>query len=136
VLDELQQASDSFAALMAQDMAAYQAYADARKGSADEQQQAVAQAIAVPIRIIELAGSIAARLDEIKSFMNPHLFSDLQAAAVLVSAAADAAATSARVNLSSVADLSQADQLADEIDRFLTQLASHRDAVMRHNPSS
>ena len=121
---------------MAQDMAAYQAYADARKGSADEQQQAVAQAIAVPIRIIELAGSIAARLDEIKSFMNPHLFSDLQAAAVLVSAAADAAATSARVNLSSVADLSQADQLADEIDRFLTQLASHRDAVMRHNPSS
>jgi len=130
--DELAGAGRQFEQLMAEDMAAYEQYAAARKADDERKQQALLRAVAVPMEIIVLAGAIAARLDEVKALINPHLLPDLQAAAVLASAAARAASTSARVNLAELANRREADRLENQLDLLLGRLARHRNAVVHY----
>lgn len=130
LLDEFQQARDTFGQLMSDDMAAYEQFAAARTLSKDEQQQAVLKAIAIPMETIVQAVALAARLDEMKTFTNPHLLSDLQAAAVLAAAAAKAAATSLQSNLAGVADQHEAERLGDRLDQLLARLDKHHKNVM------
>ena len=134
LLDEFQQARDTFGQLMSDDMAAYEQLAAARARGDDERQQALLKAIAVPMEIIVQAVALAARLNEMKTFTNPHLMSDLQAAAVLASAAARAAATSLESNLAGLADRHEAERLGDQLDQLLARLDRHHNTVMNYLP--
>ncbi len=132
LMEELASTGEQFGHLMTEDMAAYEQYAAARKGSEDEKQQALLRAIAVPMEIIVLAGAVAARLDEIKTIVNLYLLPDLQAAAVIASASARAASTSARVNIAQLANRREAERLENQLDLLLGRLARHRDAVVHY----
>ena len=132
LMEELAGAGEQFGHLMTEDMAAYEQYAAARKGSDDQKQHALLRAIAVPMEIIVLAGAVAARLDEVKTIVNPHLLPDLQAAAVLASCAARAASTSARGNLTQLANRREAERLENQLDLLLGRLARHRNAVVHY----
>lgn len=132
LMEELASTGEQFGHLMTEDMAAYEQYAVARKGSEDEKQQALLRAIAVPMEIIVLAGAVAARLDEIKTIVTPYLLPDLQAAAVIASASARAASTSARVNIAQLANRREAERLENQLDLLLGRLARHRDAVVHY----
>jgi len=134
LLDEFQEARDTFAQLMAEDMAAYEQFAAARTQSNDERQKAVLKAIATPMEIIVQAVALAARLDEIKTFTNPHLLSDLKAAAVLASAAARAAATSLQSNLAALTNRHEAERLENRLDQLLVRLDRHHNTVMSYLP--
>lgn len=134
LLDEFQEACDQFGQLMSDDMVAYEQYAASRKLSEDEKQQAVQQAIAVPMETIVQAVAITARLDEMKSFTNPYLFSDLQAASILAAAAAKAASMSLESNLSALCDRNEAQRLGDQLDQLLTRLEKHHNTVMDYVP--
>jgi len=129
---ELEQAGGQFGQLMAEDIAAYQEYAAARKASDQQKQQALLRAVSVPMEIVVLAGAIVARLDEVKALVNPFLLSDLRAAAVLVSAAARAASTSARVNIAALANRREAERLDNQLDLLLGRLARHRNTVFHY----
>src|SRR5512133_2146661 len=84
MLEELRRASGMFGQLIDEDIAAYERYAAARK-SADpkEQEQSLITAVLVPMEIATVAAVVAGRLDEIKGFINPLLYSDVQVAAIL-----------------------------------------------------
>ncbi|HSW45014.1 MAG TPA: cyclodeaminase/cyclohydrolase family protein [Phycisphaerae bacterium] len=132
IMDEFLHAGGQFTQLMAEDMAAYEQFAATRKGSDDQKQQALLRAIAVPMEIIVLAGAFAGRLDEIKAVVNRHLLPDLQAAAILASAAARAASTSAGVNIAALANRREAERLENQLDLLLGRLARHRNAVVHY----
>ncbi len=133
---ELHDAMERFCQLVQEDMAAYEAFAATRKtGQPAEQQRAILQAITVPMEIIALAGAVAAWADEIKSFVNRHLLSDLQAAVELASAAARAASTSAQSNLAALDDKREAEHLQSRLDLLLTRISQHRDWVVHHQPA-
>jgi len=134
LLDEFQEACNKFGQLMSADMAAYEQYAAARSLSDDEKQKALQQAIAVPMETIVQAVAITARLDEMKSFTNPFLLSDLQAASLLAVAAAGAASMSIESNLSALTDRREAERLGDQLDQLLTRLDKHHHAVMDYLP--
>lgn len=129
---ELEQAGGQFGQLMAEDIAAYQEYAAARKASDQQKQQALLRAVSVPMEIVVLAGAVVARLDEVKALVNPSLLSDLRAAAVLISAAARAASTSARVNIAALANRREAERLDNQLDLLLGRLARHRNTVFHY----
>jgi len=132
-LAEFERASDGFLGLMQEDMAAYEEFSAARKsGDADRQKAAIERATAVPMELIALAGALGARLDEVKAFTNPQLFSDLQAAAILVAAAARAAAMSAVVNLQALPDRTAAEGLEGRLRLMLAELSRHCDAVIHY----
>lgn len=134
LLDEFQRACETFGKLMKDDMAAYEQFTAARTQGDDEKQQAVLKAIAVPMETIVQAVALAARLDEMKSFTNPYLLSDLQAAAVLAAAAGRAASTSLQSNLASLADRHEAERLGDQLDQLLARLDKHHNTVMDYFP--
>lgn len=132
-LAEFEQASDGLLRLMQEDMAAYTEFSAARKsGDADRQKAALDRATAVPMEMIALAGAVGARLDEVKAFTNPQLFSDLQAAAILVAAAARAAAMSVVVNLKTLPDRKAAEDLESRLNLMLAELSRHCDAVIHY----
>jgi formiminotetrahydrofolate cyclodeaminase len=134
LMEELSGANEQFGHLMTEDMAAYEQYAATRKGSDDEKQHALLRAIAVPMEIIVLAGAVASRLDEVKATVSSYLLPDLQAAAVIVSASARAASTSALVNIAQLANRREAERLENQLDLLLGRLARHRDAVVHYEP--
>ncbi|MBP7935788.1 MAG: cyclodeaminase/cyclohydrolase family protein [Phycisphaerae bacterium] len=132
-LAELHRSSGDFMRLMQEDMAAYEEYAAARKsGDPDRQRVALDRATAVPMEMITLADAVGANLDEVKACTNPQLFSDLQAAAILIAAAARAAATSAVVNLKMLPDRKEAERLDDRLSLMLARLSRHCDAVTHY----
>jgi methenyltetrahydrofolate cyclohydrolase len=132
-LAELQQASDGLMQLMREDMIAYEEYAAARKsGDAGRQRAALDRATAVPMELIALAGAVGVRLDEVKACTNPQLLSDLQAAAILTTAAARTAALSAMANLAALADRKEAERLENRLDIMLARLNRHCDAVVHY----
>lgn len=133
LLSEFQEASAAFGELIREDMVAYREFAASRK--ADDpavKERSLMRAITVPMEIVALAGAIAARTDEIKSFTNPYLLSDLRAAAILAAATADAAATSVRVNLPELADRREAERIENKLDLLLARAARHRDTVAHY----
>jgi formiminotetrahydrofolate cyclodeaminase len=136
LLDELRRAGDMFGELMAEDMAAYERYAAARKsGDAAEQARATATAVAVPMEIAAVAEAVVARLDAAKGFLNPALCSDVQVAAILAEATAASAVITARGNLGSLPDPAEARTLAGRLDSLLAQARAHRDAVVAYDPA-
>ena len=104
VLAQFKGVSQEFARLIGDDMRAYQAVIAARKLDPEARERASLQAIAVPMRIVELGATVAVRLAEIRAIVNPHLLGDLRAAAVLSYAAARAAGCTVRDNLPSLQD--------------------------------
>jgi len=133
---ELHDTMKSFCQLVQEDMAAYETFAATRRtGKPAEQQQAILRAIAVPMEIIVLAGAVAAWADEIKSFVNRYLLSDLQAAVELAMAAARAASTSARSNLAALDDQREAEHLQDKLGLLLARINQHRDLVVQYQPA-
>jgi len=136
LLDEFNRAGEMFGHLLREDMAAYERFASSRKlDDPEEQQRALATAVAVPMEIVVLAGAVAARLDEIKSFVNPHLFSDLQTAAILAYSAARAACTHVRANIDSLEDRKEAKRLENQLDMLVGRTGRHRNAVVHYQPT-
>lgn len=135
LLDEFARACDMFTQLMHEDMAAYERFSAARKSAdPEEQQRAIATAVAVPLEIVVLAGAVASRCNEIKAFVNPYLFSDLQVAAILAGAAAESAATNVRVNLAEMSDRKEAARLESQLATLVEHAVSHRNAVADYRP--
>lgn len=136
LLEEFQRASDMFLQLMREDMAAYEQYAATKKaGDADAVQRALAVAIAVPMEMVALADAMLARFDEMKTFVNPYLYSDLHAAALLAESCARSAGVNVRVNLKELGDSGEVKRLEAQLDGLLQRAASHRDAVAAHAPA-
>ena len=134
LLDELRRAGEMLGELIGEDMAAYERCAAAGKSAdAGERARATATAVAVPMEIAAVAGAVAARLDEAKAFINPALFSDVQAAAILADAAAVCAAVTARSNLPYLPDRDEASGLAEKLDSLLSRTRGHRDGVVGYN---
>jgi glutamate formiminotransferase/formiminotetrahydrofolate cyclodeaminase len=135
ILDELRRAGDMFVQLMSEDMAAYERMAAAGKSKdIEERTRAVATVVAVPMEIIALADAVAARLDQLKSLVNPNLLCDLQVAAILSYAAARSASTSALININSMSDRAEADRLDQQLELLVARTAHHRDAVVHYQP--
>jgi len=136
LLDEFKRAAGAFSQLMSEDMAAYERYAASRQSDdADERQRAVATAVAVPMEVLALAEAVAARLDEIKSFVNPYLFTDLRVAAILALAATRSAGLNVRVNLEDLADRKEAERLESQLDAMIDRVHQHHRAVTHHQPT-
>ncbi len=136
LLDELSRAGDMFGQLLREDMSAYERFAAARKtGDAAELQRALATAVAVPMEIVVLAGAVAGRLDEIKTFTNPFLLSDLQVAAILAYGSARSACTSVRINLRQMEDRKEAQRLENQLDLLVGRTGRHRNAVVHYQPA-
>jgi formiminotetrahydrofolate cyclodeaminase len=124
-----------FGMLMHEDMAAYERLTASRKSDdTEEQQRASATAVAVPMEIVVLAGAVAARLDEIKTHINPNLLGDLQTAAILAYAAARAASTNVRANVVQLNDRKEAKRLDNQLDMLLGRTGRHRNAVVHYQP--
>ena len=131
----LRRAEEAFGQLMSEDMAAYERLAASRKSDdTAEQQRATATAAAVPMEIVVLAGAVAARLDEIKSFVNPYLFSDLQVAAILAFACVRSAGVNVRINLDELADRSEAQRISEQLDQSIARTHEHRNSVVHYRP--
>lgn len=136
LLEELRRAGAMFGKLLSEDIAAYERYAEARKsGDPAEQARAMATATAVPLEIAALAAAVVERLDEVKSFANPVLYSDVQVAAILADATAEAAGLTARGNLPRLSDANEAQALSDRLDAVLSKSAAHRRSIVSYQPS-
>lgn len=136
MLAELHRAGEMFGQLIGEDIAAYERYAAARQsGDQQEQDRALATATAVPMEIVVVAAAVAARLNEIKTFINPVLFSDVQVGAILAHAAAESAGLTVRGNLPYFPDQKEAAQLRERVDNLMARTREHRDAVVAHVPA-
>jgi len=136
LLDDLAQAGTKFTTLMNEDMRAYEAVLAARKQEPSIRDQAQLRATRVPMDIVMLAESVVACLDELKSFVNPHLLGDLRAAACLAHATARAAGGTVRDNLPYLADGQEAARLERQAAALLLQAQAHCDAVVNYQPSA
>ncbi|MEP0843255.1 MAG: cyclodeaminase/cyclohydrolase family protein [Phycisphaerae bacterium] len=137
LLEELKRARGLFAQLIREDVAAYERYAAAR-ASPDpaEPARALATAVAVPMEIAAVAEAVGRRLDEVKSFVSPALYSDVQAAGILAHAAAESAGCTAGGNLAALPDRAEAGRLEQQLAAILSRSQAHRDAVLAFRPSS
>jgi formiminotetrahydrofolate cyclodeaminase len=134
-LSEFERARDMFTQLMAEDMAAYERFSEARGSSNEiEVQRAVATAAAVPLEIATLAAVLIAYLDEIKEIVNPNLYSDLRVAAILADACAQAAAVNVRVNTEQLDNRTEADRLEKQLAEQLANTTRHRDSIINYQP--
>lgn len=136
LLGDLKLAGEKFTGLMADDMRAYRAVLDARKAEPQVREQAAARATAVPMDIVLLAESVVACLDELKSFVNPHLLGDLRAAAILAHATARAAGCTVRDNLPSLPDREEAVRLERRLEALNRQAEMHCNAVVGFRPAT
>ncbi len=128
-----------FRELVAEDMAAYRAYAQARKLSGDsdaeakQRRQATMAALAVPVEILALCSNTLKHCDSLKDRAAKSLLSDLLAAAHLLRGAAHAAAANARLNLKELDDPELADahrtQIAAALDHADQHLVSISSAI-------
>ncbi len=133
LLGEMTRAGEMFMQLMQEDMAAYERFSAAKKaGDPEEQQRAIATAVAVPMEIVVLGGAVVARIDECKDCVNSYLFSDFQVGAILAGAAAESAATNVRINLKEMTDRREADRLSAQLDTLLERARRHRDSILHH----
>lgn len=133
VLEEFKRAGDMFGQLLSEDMAAYERLASAYKaGDKNELDKAVATATAVPMEIVFLACAVAARADEIKSFVNYNLLCDLRVTAILAYASARSASTAVHVNMENMSDRKEAARLENQLDMVLGRTARHRNAVVHY----
>lgn len=86
------------------DVTAYANYRESRSGTVEQQQAATLQAIAVPLKCLELAHDLTTLLDTHKAGLNLRLASDTHIAAQLAEAAARGAVETVLINLFDVAD--------------------------------
>ena len=120
-----------FRELVAEDMAAYQAYAQARKLSGDsnaevkQRRQATMAALAVPVETLALSANTLKHCDSLKDRATKSLLSDLLAAAHLLQGAAHAAAANARLNLKELDDPELADAHRTQIAKALGHADQH-----------
>jgi len=134
--EELRRAGEMFGQLIREDMAAYERFAAAGKqDDPQERERAVATAATVPMEIVVLSGAVLARLDEVKTFVNQRLVSDLQVAAILAYSAAEAAGVSVRINLDGLSDREEAERLDRRLDMLLGRADRNRNGVVHYQVS-
>ena len=135
-LDKLRRAGVSLRQLVDEDMAAYGAYAAARKLPTDapdrDAQRTAAAAVAtlVPLEIAAMAAAAVEVMAEFMPVCNRHLRSDLRAGAILAEAAARAVAENVRVNLTDLPDKDAA-EAESKLQSILTRAA---DSIARIEP--
>jgi len=133
----LHRADQLLRALVDQDAAAYQAMTEARKKARDDHalrpafQQAVLEAIAVPMQVAGLASDALAAMDDLKFAANRFLLSDLAAAAVVTLASARAARYMVLVNVPELDDDAMRSRVTREIDRTLLHCRDHETSIER-----
>ena len=121
--------------LMAEDMAAYAAYDEARRlpNDAPDRPAAVAAAsvaaTSVPLEVIAVAASALDAINVLKEISNPNLASDLVGGALLAAACARVAELNVRVNLPQVDDAERREAIRSEaaaamgrIDRLVEEI--------------
>lgn len=119
---ELGRVDQLLRALVTQDARVYSKMtAAAKEAKADSSkepvyQQAVMEAVAVPMQIAALASQVLATLDDIKTKANKYLLSDLGIAAVLCEAAVRAARYTVHVNLPELCDKNTGERIKNELD--------------------
>ena len=121
----LERADQLLRELVTQDARAYtqmtSAAKDAKADSSQEPvyQQAVLDAVAVPMQIAALASQALTTMDDIKTRANKYLLSDLGIAAVLGEAAVRAARLTVHVNLPELGDKNTGERIRDELDTIV-----------------
>jgi methenyltetrahydrofolate cyclohydrolase len=136
LLEEFKRAGQMFEQLLSEDMAAYEKVAEARRAKDDAaRQQALGVAIAVPMEMVVLAEAVTARIDEIKSIVNPFLLSDLRTAAILAEASARSASMNVLVNAKDLTNAVQSQGIAEQVKILVARAADHRDSVLSYSPA-
>lgn len=124
-LASLERADQMLRRLVDEDAAAYTELTAARRAArADAAQQtayqaAVRIAATVPLETAAIASAVIETIDSIKACANPHLMSDLAAAAEIVRAAARAAACTVRANAPLIADEHDRASISEQLDTIL-----------------
>lgn len=126
-------------ALIGQDATAYEKMTAARKATFSKEredkelerayQDAVLEAVAVPMEMAATASLAIAEMDKFKNIASRHLLSDLAIAAVLARAAARAARCTLWVNVPEITDGDRRAKLMTSIDRMILHCASHLTAI-------
>jgi len=123
-----------FQDLVADDIQAYQLYQAAmRQDAGPEKDQAVqlatAAAINVPREVMKLALAVLEDLRELGGKCNPWLITDLLAAATLAAAAVRLSDYNVRINVPSVADQDEGEQIRQGSRADLARAQSLRDEI-------
>jgi len=134
LLSELKQWSGRFERLVVEDIDAYQAVIAAGKLDQAAREQANARAIHVPMEITTRAGNVVARMNDVKTFLNPRLLGDLRAVGVLGFAAARCASWMVRANLPMMSDRKQAAELDGQLDAVLDWIGKRAHAIEAFDP--
>jgi len=131
----LKLADDLLRALVTRDGLAYSEMTAAResleKGAMDRAgfDQAVLNAIAVPMELATAAAAALKAMDELKDDASRYLLSDLGVAAVLADAAGEAAAYTIRVNAGELADARLRSRILTDLEQTLQHGTAHRNSV-------
>jgi glutamate formiminotransferase/formiminotetrahydrofolate cyclodeaminase len=134
--DELARGDRMLRRLVAEDAAAYQQLADARRATRDgvhdadtRLRDALAVAVAVPLEIVAVAVRSLSVMQSLALLASPYLLSDLGVAAVMADACAHTAAYSVRVNLVDLAAASERDTLAGQLRDMTDRARTTRQAI-------
>jgi glutamate formiminotransferase/formiminotetrahydrofolate cyclodeaminase len=142
LLNRLRSADEILRGLVTQDAVAYAAMSAAGKAARDNPaakatyQEAVLNAVAVPLETAAAASHALATMDELKDSANSHLLSDLGVASVLAEAAARAAWYMVAVNLPELTDVAMRTKLRGNIDETVRHCEGYRrsiEAFVRRN---
>jgi formiminotetrahydrofolate cyclodeaminase len=135
-----QSAREEFLDLAREDAEAYDAVVAARRlaKETDEQRQVRARAIEsanrlatqVPMRTAQAAVRLLAALPELVEKGNPNAFSDAGAAALMLSAAAEAALLNVGINLPGVSDAAFVDEMRKETAAIQAETQRLRSSVL------
>jgi len=135
--ETLHRADSLFRALITKDIEAYTALRAAGKQAKSDTagraayQDAIVSAAAVPLELAAIAAEALECLDERKDTANPHLTSDLAAAAVILDAAARAAYYLVYVNARELSDEKLRRKLESDIEQVLARCNEHRAHIVQ-----
>ncbi len=135
IAQQLQRADQLCRSLMDQDAAAYTKMTTAAKATKDnedkrgEYQQAVLEAVGVPLQLAALSSTVLATLDTFKEYTNRYLVSDLGVAGVLALATCQAAAFSVRINIPELTNTEQRERIKADLQAVLSRAKLSADSV-------
>jgi len=135
VINRLRGADEILRGLVTQDAVAYSAMTAAGKAdranpaSKPAYQEAVLEAVAIPLETAAAASHALAVMDELKDVANRHLLSDLAVSAVLAEAAARAAWYMVAVNLPELTDAATRTKLQGNIAETIRHCEVYRRSI-------
>lgn len=133
----LRHADELLRALITEDTEAYDRMVSATKAARKDPslqadaQQAILEAIAVPMQMAALAADALQTLDEVKAETNRYLVSDLGVAAVTGVAAAEAAAYNVKINAPQLQDSAARSRALEDVEQACVHARATAERIKR-----